>query len=138
MPEILERLTAAGVKHSGLLPDHAGISGVLAERLNKIPAVDRVAGWRTCTIARVTGPEGFGVLSFGAGAAVSPDGQVALGATYVLRDGAGERVLWIESDTALIDSAACEDTVRRLADGLVSNLQAALSEFHKTISKQRL
>ena len=29
MPEILERLTAAGVKHSGLLADHAGISGVL-------------------------------------------------------------------------------------------------------------
>lgn len=134
MPEILERLTAAGIKHSGLLADHVGISGVLAAELNKIPAADRVAGWRRCTIGRVTGPQGFGVLNFGAGAALSPDGQVALGATYVLTDGSGQRVLWIDTDTALVDSTSYEVTVRRLADGLVSNLQAALNEFHKSIS----
>ena len=53
----------------------------------------------------------------------------------MLRDALGQRVLWIDSDTALVDSTAYEDKVRRLADGLVANLQAALNEFHNSISQ---
>jgi serine/threonine protein kinase len=125
MPEILQRLATAGIQHSGLLSDHAGISGALADQLNKTPDID-VAGWRTCKI---------GGLSFGAAAALSRGGVVALGATYVLRDATGERVLWLDTDTALVASTSYEDKVRRLADGLVSNLQAALNELHKSISQ---
>jgi hypothetical protein len=132
LPEILNQLSRAGIQHSGLTAE-AGIAQALSDEFNKTPNID-VAGWRTCSLERNTGTMAFGFLKFGAGAALSRDGVVALGAAYVLNDSSGNRVLWVDTDTSLVGSTAYDDKIARLADGLATNLQAALNEFHKSIS----
>jgi len=133
MPEILKRLDEAGIQHSPLTTEGV-IAAALSNEFNKTPNID-VAGWHCCSLERNTGTLAFGFLRFGAGAALSRDGVVAFGATYLLLDIAGNRVLWMDTDTALMGSTAYDDKVGRLADGLVSNFQAALNEFHKSISQ---
>jgi len=133
MPEIVKLLDDSGVQHSALTTEGV-VAPALRDEFNKTPNID-VAGWCCCSLERNTGTLAFGFLRFGAGAALSRDGVVALGAAYLLLDNAGNRVLWMDTDTALMGSTAYDDKVGRLADGLVSNLQAALTEFHKSISQ---
>jgi serine/threonine protein kinase len=137
VPGILEQLTASGVQHSSLSADHTGISGSLSDEFNKTPDID-VAGWRSCSLQRNTGVGPAAFLWFGSGAALSRSGVVALGAVCVLNDMTGNRVLWIDTDTALIGSTSCDDKVDRLAEGLAENIPLALNAFHEVIAAPKL
>ena len=57
--------------------------------------------------------------------------MTAFGAAYVLN---GE-ALWLDADSALLGSTSYDEKVARLADGLVDNLQLALTSFHAAISQ---
>jgi hypothetical protein len=75
----------------------------------------------------------YGSLRFGVGAGVCQKNLVVIVSSYNLADQAGNRTLWKDADAGLLGSSELEERVSRLADGLVENLQMALSSFYKAI-----
>ncbi len=135
LPEIIERLNESKIPHSGLTQEHAGISPLVAEEVQKRKMNAEAVGWISCEIQRNTGVGGYGFLRFGGGAALTSRDMVLIGCGYHLRSQKDDRFIWSDLDVALLGSVDYEQKVSRLADGLVDNLQAALGEFFKAISQ---
>jgi hypothetical protein len=135
MPDLLARLDEAGVAHSGISPDFQGVNDVLAARAEQTPDID-ITSYRTCSLERNTGAGPFGFLRFGVGAALSPREMVVMASAYHLVDRRDRRVLWSDSDVALLGSSDYDEKVERLAKGLAENLQPALEEFFKAITEE--
>ncbi len=131
----IEQLDAAGLPHSGLTPEHQGVSAALQGFADQLLDHDRVACFRSIGIERNTGrDQRFAFLRSGVAAALAIDQAVVLGAAHTIRHAGGLETIWKgASDVVLLGSADLDREMKQLANGFLQTIPAALERYLQII-----